>query len=140
MGPILFVLYINDLLHSIEFSIGFSFADDTKLIGAIEDENSVRLLQKDLDTVVKWSAVNNMELHEKKFEVVSYTLNASKTMQQLPFYPLTVEYSTPCGHIINPQKTVRDLGVYVSNERSWTPHTPILRKQSKGLGRWPPGP
>ena len=41
LGPILFVLYINDLLHTIEFSKGFSFADDTKLIGAIEDEQSV---------------------------------------------------------------------------------------------------
>ncbi len=37
LGPILFVLYINDLLGSLSHSKGFSFADDTKLIGAIRD-------------------------------------------------------------------------------------------------------
>ena len=35
LGPILFVLYINDLLSCINNSNGFSFADDTKLIGVI---------------------------------------------------------------------------------------------------------
>ncbi|KAL5251660.1 hypothetical protein ACHWQZ_G017138 [Mnemiopsis leidyi] len=136
LGPILFVLYINDLLDSIEFSIGFSFADDTKLIGAIQDEDSVRLLQNDLDTVIKWSAANNMELHEKKFEVVSYKLNTSKIMRQLPFYPLTVEYSTSCGHIIEPQVTVRDLGVYVSNERSWTLHIEKTIQGARQMAAW----
>ncbi|KAL5268182.1 hypothetical protein ACHWQZ_G002141 [Mnemiopsis leidyi] len=136
LGPILFVLYINDLLDSIEFSIGFSFADDTKLIGAIQDEDSVRLLQNDLDTVIKWSAANNMELHEKKFEVVSYRLNTSKIMRQLPFYPLMVEYSTSCGHIIEPQVTVRDLGVYVSNERSWTPHIEKTIQGARQMAAW----
>jgi len=63
-----------------------------------------------------------MELHKKKIEVVSYIFNTSKIMRQLPFYPLTVEYSTHCGHIIEPQVTVKVLGVYISNERSWTPH------------------
>ena len=64
LGPILFVLYINDLLHSINFSKGFSVADDTKLIGDIEGEYSVKLLQDDLNTVIEWSQGNNMELHE----------------------------------------------------------------------------
>ena len=136
LGPILFVLYINDLLHTLEFSKGFSFADDTKLIGAIEDEQSVRCLQEDLNRVIKWSTANNMELHEKKFEVVSYSLNASKTLQQLPFYPSTVEYSTPCGHVIDPQTSVRDLGVYVSNDRSWSPHVEKTVQGARKMAAW----
>ena len=136
LGPILFVLYINDLLEIIEFSIGFSFADDTKLVGAIRDEQNVRLLQEDLNTVIKWSAANNMELHEDKFEVVSYSQNGSKILRQLPFYPSTVEYSTPRGHVIEPQATVRDLGVYVSSDRSWTPHIEKTVQGARKMAAW----
>ena len=136
LGPILFVLYINDLLNTINFSEGFSFADDTELIGAISGEHSVQLLQEDLNTVIEWSKVNNMELHEQKFEVVSYSLNTSKALRQLPFYPLTVEYCTPKGHVIAPQGVVRDLGVYVSDDRSWSPHVEKLLKEH---ARWRPG-
>ena len=126
------MLYINDLLHSINFSKGFSFADDTKLIGDIEREHSVKLLQDDLNTVIEWSQGNNMELHEKKFEVVSYSLNTSGTLRQLPFHPLTLEYCTPRGHTITPQSVVRDLGVYVSADRSWSPH---IEKTGQGAFR-----
>ncbi len=136
LGPILFVIYINDLLSCIQYSKGFSFADDTKLIGAISGEHSVKLLQEDLDTVIEWSDVNNMELHEKKFEVVSYPLNTSKIMRELPFYPLSVEYCTPQGHIISPQDTVRDLGVYVSSNRSWGPHIEKTAQEARKMAAW----
>ena len=94
LGPILFILYINDLLNSINlnYSNGFSFADDTKLIWAIRGMISVELLQDDLNIVIEWSHVNNMELHEQMFEVVNYPLNGSKALRELLFYPETVEY------------------------------------------------
>ena len=136
LGPILFILYINDLLHSIKYSKGFSFADDTKLIGAIGGVQSVQLLQEDLTTVMEWSKINNMELHKKKFEVVSYTLNGSKTMRLMPFYPKTVEYCTGNGHTIDPHEIVRDLGVYVSNDRSWTPHIEKTVQGARQMAAW----
>ena len=136
LGPILFVLYINDLLNTINYSEGFSFADDTKLIGAISGQHSVQLLQEDLNTVIEWSRVNNMELHEQKFEVVSYSLNTSKALRQLPFYPLTVEYCTPKGHIIAPQGVVRDLGVYISDDRSWSPHVEKTVQGARKMAAW----
>lgn len=77
-----------------------------------------------------------MELHEKKFEVVSYPLNGSKLMRQMPFYPETVEYSTPEGHVITPKDTVRDLGVYVSNIRSWGPHIEKTAQGARKMAAW----
>ena len=130
------ILYINDLLHCIKHSKGFSFADDTKLIGAICGVQSVQLLQEDLATVMEWSRMNNMELHEEKFEVVSYTLNGSKTMRLMPFYPQTVEYCTGNGHVIEPQEIVRDLGVYVSYDRSWTPHIEKTVQGARLMAAW----
>ncbi|XP_063676111.1 uncharacterized protein LOC134812558 [Bolinopsis microptera] len=136
LGPILFILYINDLLNSISYSNGFSFADDTKLIGAIRGMSSVELLQDDLNIVIEWSRVNNMELHEQKFEVVNYPLNGSKALRELPFYPETVEYTTPKGHAISPQETVRDLGVYVSSSRSWGPHIEKTVQGARKMAAW----
>ena len=138
LGPILFILYINDLLNSINYySTGFSFADDTKLIGAIRGMISVELLQDDLNIVIEWSHVNNMELHEQKFEVVNYPLNGSKALRELPFYPETVEYNTtPKGHAISPQGTVRDLGVYVSSSRSWGPHIEKTVQGARKMAAW----
>ncbi|KAL5257941.1 hypothetical protein ACHWQZ_G012778 [Mnemiopsis leidyi] len=132
----MFVLYINDLLSSINYSKGFSFADDTKLIGAISGLQDVELLQEDLNTVIEWSKNNNMELHENKFEVVSYPLNESKTMRELPFYSETVQYSTPGGVIITPQNTVRDLWVYISGDRKWRTQIDKTAEAAKKMAAW----
>ena len=74
LGPILSLLYINDLFPIFRNSRGFSFAEDTKLLGTILGRGGVIRLQEDLYKVVEWSAVNNMEVHEKKFEVLRYSL------------------------------------------------------------------
>jgi len=49
LGPILFLLYINDLDESVKISL-LKFADDTKILS--EDDNIQ--LQLDLDTLLKW--------------------------------------------------------------------------------------
>lgn len=136
LGPILFVLYINDLLSTIKHSCGFSFADDTKLIGGIQGLSSVNHLQDDLNLVIEWSRSNNMELHEQKFEVVSYNLNTSKTLRELPLYPENVEYSTPKGHVITPQEIVCDLGVNVSSSRGWGPHIEKTVQGARKMAAW----
>ena len=124
------------ILSSINFSKGFSFADDTKLIGAISGLKSVELLQEDLNTVIEWSKNNNMELHEKKFEVVNYSVNESKMMKELPFYPETVQYYTPGGVVIAPQDVVRDLGVYMSGDRRWTTQIDKAAQGGRKMAAW----
>ena len=88
--------------------------------------------------VMKWSKMYKMELHEEKFEVVSYTctLNGPKTMRLMPFYPQTVEYCTGNGHVIEPQEIVRDLGVYVSYDRSWTTHIEKAVQGARLMAAW----
>ena len=138
LGPVLFVLYINDLLESIKSSNGLGFADDTKLIGAIKSMLGVAALQDDLNRVTEWSECNNMQLHEQKFEVLSYSLKCkeAKYLRELPLYPETSEYTTPRGHLISPKETVRDLGVYVSSSRSWGPHIENTVQGAQKMAAW----
>ena len=69
LGPILFILYINDLPDVIKSSCKI-FADDTKLIQAIRDMKSIQELQEDLDALQKWSNVWKLEFNARKCKVI----------------------------------------------------------------------
>ncbi len=52
LGPLLFLIYVNDLPDNIQHVRCFMFADDTKLLKAIssKEEDELYLLQRDLNT------------------------------------------------------------------------------------------
>ena len=54
LGPILFLVYINDLEEGVTGKI-LKFADDTKLFRKVKDIGDKQNLQDDIDKLVKWS-------------------------------------------------------------------------------------
>ena len=54
LGPILFLVYINDLEEGVTGKI-LKFADDTKLFRKVKEIEDKQNLQDDMDTLVKWS-------------------------------------------------------------------------------------
>ena len=54
LGPILFLIYINDLDASITSNV-LKFADDTKLFRKVNTDGGKKNLQNDLHRLVKWS-------------------------------------------------------------------------------------
>ena len=136
LGPILFLLYINDLLPTLKNCKGLCFADDTKLISKILGTESTARLQEDLCRVIDWSTMNNMELHEDKFQLLSYPLNSSHLLRQLPFYSENLQYKTPKGHVITLTDTARDLGILVSSDKSWSPHIEQTAQSARKMASW----
>jgi len=65
LGPVLFLLYINDLDDNIE-SLVTKFADDTKLCRIVNGYNDGSLMQSDLDKIVQWSNIWQMSFNVKK--------------------------------------------------------------------------
>ena len=71
LGPILFVIYINDLPLSVKSQIKM-FADDTKLYARVDkmEENGTNQgsadLQDDLDALMKWSDTWQLKFHPEK--------------------------------------------------------------------------
>ena len=59
LGPLLFIIYINDLSENINFSIK-QYADDTKLYTTAKGNNDILQFQHDLDTIAEWSNVQQL--------------------------------------------------------------------------------
>ncbi|MCP3680120.1 MAG: reverse transcriptase family protein, partial [Gammaproteobacteria bacterium] len=69
LGPIMFVVYVNDMVQGVESYISL-FADDAKIMKKIEDTGSQEGLQKDLNKIYKWSREWEMEFNAKKCKVL----------------------------------------------------------------------
>ena len=54
LGPILFLVYINDLEEGVTGKI-LKFADDTKLFRKVKEIGDKHNLQDDIDKLVEWS-------------------------------------------------------------------------------------
>ena len=136
LGPILFILYIDDQLDILVTALGKVFADDTKLVGKIVDLAAKSLLQEDLFNVISWAINNNMQLNEKKFEILNYKLNHGQLLREMPFSMENYEYSLTTGETIEPAQVVRDLGVLLSNDCSWTPHIQKMLEGARTMAAW----
>ena len=77
LGPLLFLLYINDLPDTITSQVRL-FADDTAVYLAIANMQDCSTLQNDLDKLVKWELTWDMEFNPSKCFVLSITRNKKK--------------------------------------------------------------
>ena len=69
LGPILFLMYINDLPEAIK-SEAFLFADDTKLLRPIRSRKDALSLQADLDLLNDWSEKWLLKFNSDKCHVL----------------------------------------------------------------------
>ena len=136
LGPLLFLLYINDLEKVVSTSVVASFADDTRLLAPIREEGDTVLLQEDMNSVVTWSVENNMVLHEGKFEFLCYRNGSSKWLEEMPFTDQYLKYTTPAGITLCPQSSVRDLGVILSSDYHWRTHINQIAAGARQLASW----
>ena len=116
LGPLLFLVLIGDIDREVADAFLSSFADDTRVGKDIASSTDTTLLQHDLDAIYKWSEDNNMMFNSDKFELMRYTTKASKEIQS------ETSYLSNDGSTIQEKEHVRDLGVTMSNDATFTNH------------------
>ena len=123
LGPILFLIYINDLPDSITSKVRL-FADDTALYLTIEGENDSAALQHDLDKLSVWEQDWDMEFNPSKCQVIQVTGSRK---------PINANYSLH-GQVLETVTCARYLGVDISSDLSWNSHIDrITGKATKTL-------
>ena len=70
--PLLFLIRISDINYEIADSTVSRFADDTRILLGIKDEEDTQMLQNDLHKLYKWANTNNMKFNADKFELLRY--------------------------------------------------------------------
>ena len=100
------------------------------------DSNNVNEFQSDLEEVSNWSSINNMALHEDKFEYICHLANRRNPLHQLPFAHEHFKYTTSTGTILTPVDQLRDLGITVSRDLSWTSHIRSSCDEARTMAVW----
>ena len=54
LGPVLFFVFINDLVNDMECPMSL-FADDAKLFASINTEEDIQALKRDMRRLEEWS-------------------------------------------------------------------------------------
>ena len=136
LGPILFIIFINDIANSLYSSKLKSFADDTKLSHSISCQSDSKQLQKDLNQVINWSHKNNMALNESKFEFLKQNYSFDSDLMELPFTYFNCCYETSNSSLIECTDSVKDLGITFSSNSTFNIHIANIVKQANTKASW----
>ena len=130
LGPLLFLIYINDLPNCLSFCQPRMYADDTHITYASADLHSMQSsLNRDLSNIHKWLLCNKLTLNSTKTE---FMLIGSR--QKLSTLSESLELSID-NVPIKQVSTTKSLGILIDDNMAWHSHIDNLSKKiASGIG------
>ena len=110
LGALFFILYIDDLCSEVSHSNITLYADDAKVYTRVRSISDCLTLNDDFLNIVEWMDKWQMKINVDKCEILSIGHNN-------PHFPYRLDNVT-----ISNKVTCRDLGIYVSNDLSFSNH------------------
>ena len=132
LGPLLFVIFINDMFSCITEGTNIAlYADDTKIWRQITCYEDHFKLQSDIDKLFTWSVKNKMNFHTSKCKVLSVSMHRN-ILDNLPF---NIFWYTLDNNMIDYVTSHKDLGVIVTSKLLWAEHcSQLVSNASSKLG------
>ena len=126
LGPLLFLLYINDLHICIKNCITYHFADDTNFLCTGKSFKKIqKLVNNDLKRLVSWLLANKISLNKTKTELIIFR-KPGDTIPENHNFKLN-------GYKLKASKVTRYLGIYLDETLNWEYHcSQLINKLTRG--------
>ncbi|HMK58436.1 MAG TPA: reverse transcriptase family protein [Nitrososphaeraceae archaeon] len=129
LGPLLFILYINDIVNCSKLLYFILFADDTNLFFSCNNYDDLMCtINTELEKLAVYFCANKLSLNVQKS---NYILFRSKSkLHSFPNFDVKMQNNS-----LKRVQNVKFLGVFIDEELSWKYHiSQISQKISKSLG------
>ena len=130
LGPLLFLVYINDFPNCLNRTNPRLFADDTNLTAAGESISDVEMaMNSDLEDLRKWLIANKLSLNVAKTEFI--LIGSRRMLTQISNEHLKVSTGNKS---IKQAKQCKMLGVEIDQHLTWKSNTEtICKKVNSGI-------
>ena len=131
LGPLLFLLYVNDLPNSSNVLVPIMFADGTNFFFEHSNINTLfKTVNDELIKINEWLSANKLSLNAGKTKFSLFHKSAKK--YSIPSHLLTLKINN---HDIERVNTMKFLGVLLDDNLSWKEHIKYLEnKIAKNIG------
>ena len=128
LGPLLFIITMNDIGNVSDFLYSILYADDTSvLLNGKDYSDLIKLLNSELDKLSNWLSANKLSLNVKK----SYYMVFHRAKLKIDKHA-AIKMN---GVFLQRTNSLKYLGVIIDHKLNWTQHIAHVRnKVSKGIG------
>ena len=96
LGPLLFVIYINDITTTPSFLQPFLFAGDSKFLAHLSSAHDYLAVQQDLLKLSEWKSSSRLDFNLNKIFFIQFTLHSPPIEYQYLLDDASLQHKSTC--------------------------------------------